>query len=179
MTAIPQLVLSPSEGLPSTTLNSYVTIQIKSEDLISCIKFMLSQGINFDVQYSIKQNVLLPTSKNNDIKYKIASEVCRKYVSVISENPLPEISHIASEFGISAAKLKAFFQEIYKQPLYQAYMQARMEKSAELLRKGYRANAVSKMVGYGDKSAIKFSKMFQKHFGITPKKYQTRMMVEN
>jgi methylphosphotriester-DNA--protein-cysteine methyltransferase len=28
------------------------------------------------------------------------------------------------------------------------------------------------MIGYGEKSAIKFNKMFQKHFGTTPKKYQ-------
>lgn len=51
-------------------------------------------------------------------------------------------------------------------------MEARMKKSAELLIQGYNANAVSQMVGYGDKSAIKFNKMFKKFFGITPKKYQ-------
>ncbi len=47
-----------------------------------------------------------------------------------------------------------------------------MELAAKLLKKGYKATEVAKMVGYGEKSDIKFNKMFQKHFGITPKKYQ-------
>jgi AraC-like DNA-binding protein len=53
---------------------------------------------------------------------------------------------------------------------YQLYVDTKMEHATALLKSGLRANVVSERVGY--MHPIKFNKMFQKHFGITPKKYQ-------
>jgi len=50
----------------------------------------------------------------------------------------------------------------------------KMEYAAELLEAGHRASEVSVKIGY--KYPIKFNKMFQKHFGITPKRYQINKM---
>lgn len=49
-----------------------------------------------------------------------------------------------------------------------------MEYAAELLEAGHRASEVSVKIGYTQ--PIKFNKMFQKHFGITPKRYQINKM---
>jgi AraC-like DNA-binding protein len=51
-------------------------------------------------------------------------------------------------------------------------MEKRRDYAAQLFKEGYKAVEVSKQIGYGDKSCIKFNRMFQKHFGITPKRYQ-------
>ncbi len=45
-----------------------------------------------------------------------------------------------------------------------------MEYAAELLEARHRASEVSTKIGY--KYPIKRNKMFQKHYGITPKKYR-------
>ena len=188
MTAISQPMLSPREETTPTSTNSSVVIQITPEALTPCLEFMLSQHISFEVQYKMKETVSqalpmvtqprssLPLPQNNIVSNNIANEIYNKYIREISENPLPELPQIAAEFGVSPSKVKDLFKKTYNQTLYQIYMEARMEKSAELLRRGYRANTVSKMVGYGEKSAIKFNKMFQKHFGITPKRYQVQFL---
>jgi AraC-like DNA-binding protein len=49
-----------------------------------------------------------------------------------------------------------------------------MEYVAELLEGGYKAVDVSVQLGYSQ--PIKFSKMFQKHFGVTPRRYQMEKM---
>lgn len=85
---------------------------------------------------------------------------------------MPSEKVIAEEFNISVISFKSQFKEKYGKTFYQYYLDKRMEYAAVLLKQGYKANDVSKRVGYGDKSSIKFNKMFQKHFGITPKKYQ-------
>jgi AraC-like DNA-binding protein len=163
-----------------------VVLKISPEALTSCLEFLLSKHIAFEVNYSKEET--LPTIPKSEISYKemnvlqetqkrqpqntIATEVYEKYISAISTQSLPTLEEIAAEYDISPSKLKTLFQETYGEPLYQAYMKARMKVSAELLKQGYRAVKVSKMVGYGEKSCIKFNKMFQKHFGITPKRYQ-------
>jgi YesN/AraC family two-component response regulator len=53
-----------------------------------------------------------------------------------------------------------------------------MEYASELLHLGYKSSEVAIKVGYGEKSIIEFNKMFQKHFGITPKKYKMRHSVK-
>jgi AraC-like DNA-binding protein len=92
-------------------------------------------------------------------------------VEGIERTPL-KTSEIAAELGISDSSFKSQFKALYGKPFFQIYIKKRMEYAAQLLKQGYRAIKVSAMVGYGEKSCIKFNKMFQKHFGITPKKYQ-------
>ncbi len=95
-----------------------------------------------------------------------------KYIDNISEFPLPDIEQLAAEFNISVITLKDRFKQRYQKTLYVSYMEKRMEHAAMLLKKGHTATDVTRLVGYGPKSAIKFNKMFQKHFGLTPKSYQ-------
>lgn len=187
MSAITQPMQSFKEAEGPIISNSVVLIKVAPESLTKCLDFFLSQQFAFEVQFktdvshrpmaevnNFSENIP-PISQANNKQEGIAKKVHDKYISKITETPLPEMAKIAAEFGISAHKLKILFLDAYGQPMYKAYMQARMLKSAELLSRGYRGSSVSKMVGYGDKSSIKFNKMFQKHFGMTPKKYQITM----
>jgi AraC-like DNA-binding protein len=98
--------------------------------------------------------------------------IYQKYLEKGIAMPPPKEDQIAAEFKIPLVRLQNSFKTTYGKPFYQLYMEKRMEYAAKLLKKGYRANKVSMMVGYAEKSCIKFNKMFQKHFGVTPKKYQ-------
>ena len=79
---------------------------------------------------------------------------------------------VAKYFERNPNTFKAIFQKQIGKPFYQFYLDRKMEHAAALLKQGFKAYEVSKKIGYGEKSAIKFNKMFQKHFGVTPKKYQ-------
>ena len=186
MSAITQPLRSLKET-EASMINSVVVIKIAPESLTKCLDYFLSQQFAFEVQFKREENLhkreelnvvhetTAPIFEINNGKENVAKKIYNKYINEITEVPMPGMSEIAAEFGVSVNKLKVLFLEEYGQPMYKAYMQSRMMKSAELLGRGYKASVVSKMVGYGDKSGIKLNKMFQKHFGITPKKYQIKM----
>lgn len=118
-----------------------------------------------------KTSSYLKPTKNEILKNKVA-QVYQKYIVEGVEKIPPTQNEIAAELGISILTFKSHFKALYNKPFYQVYMDKRMEYAAKLLLQGYRGNKVSVMLGYGEKSCIKFNKMFQKHFGTTPKMYQ-------
>lgn len=92
--------------------------------------------------------------------------------NIIETGKLPSLEEIASQQGMSVSNFKYRFNKQFGKTFYRVCLEKKMEYAAKLLKKGYKANEVYKMIGYGEKSAIKFSKMFQKYYGVTPKKYQ-------
>jgi AraC-like DNA-binding protein len=173
--------------MPAITFNSTVNIIISAENVQTVVSFLISNHISFTLTnstYQEKHNIVIPQVKEKSIDNSTPAEllspksltmeaIYQKYlVQEITQIP-PTETQIAAEIGIPLVKFKNEFKITYGKPFYQLYMEKRMEYAAQLLQKGYRANKVSAMVGYGEKSSIKFNKMFQKHFGMTPKKYQT------
>lgn len=172
--------------MTATPLDSTVHLMIRTDDVQTVVSFLLSNRISFTLStspYLEKYNNNTPRVKeksiDNSTTTKLSSPkgltietVYQKYlVDGITQVP-PTERQLAAEIGIPLIKFKNEFKIAYGKPFYQLYMDKRMEYAAQLLQKGYRANKVSAMIGYGDKSSIKFNKMFQKHFGMTPKKYQ-------
>lgn len=94
-----------------------------------------------------------------------------KYIST-NNSMSPNIEDIAKEIGWNPSLFKARFKAYYGKPFYQAYIEQKMKYAAELLNEGWKAVEVSEKIGYSQ--PIKFNKMFQKFFGITPKKYQMK-----
>ncbi len=82
------------------------------------------------------------------------------------------IEEMASRVKLTPHAFKTKFSTYYGKPFYQYCLEQRMKYAAELLLRGYKSTKVAIQVGYSEKSIIKFMKMFHKHFGITPKKYQ-------
>lgn len=91
----------------------------------------------------------------------------------LTKLPLTQ-EEIAEELNISVSTFKARFRALYGKSFNQVYMDKKMEYVAELLEGGYKAVDVSVQLGYSQ--PIKFSKMFQKHFGVTPRRYQMEKM---
>lgn len=156
-----------------------VYIKISSSYHKRLIDFMINQRIPFGIIPCVEEPELTYTERvqemnvapdkvDNDIK-KVLESVYVKYVLMNTDTP-PCIEQIATEIGWSTSKFKTRFKAYYGKPFYHVYMEQKMEIAAKLLKKGYKAVDVSEKVGYSQ--PIKFSKTFQKYYGITPYKYK-------
>lgn len=87
----------------------------------------------------------------------------------------PDIESMATMIGMSASKMKILFKDSYGESIYQFHQRAKLNYAADLLKtQRYTVSQVAYKVGYSQ--SIKFIKIFEKHFGITPGKFK---QVEN
>lgn len=160
--------------------NTKIMIILNVKDFQTCCSELVRQQIAFEVKYNalaskkaIANEHLLasaPVSGNDYIE--IVKKIHDEYLQGDFKKTLPSEKEITDNHGIKSTTFKHLFKKIYGQPFYQLYTAKRMEQAALLLCSGYKANEVAAMIGYSASSAIKFNKMFQKYFHITPKKYQ-------
>jgi AraC-like DNA-binding protein len=86
----------------------------------------------------------------------------------ISKPPL--LPDLATKVGMSETKLKVLFKQTFGDSIYNYYQKIRMEEAAFLLRQaGYSVSEVGYQLGFSNLSH--FSRLFQRHYGSTPKKY--------
>jgi AraC-like DNA-binding protein len=167
-----------------------VELSIASEQLTDVLSLLMNQNISFTINYApklipevvaekqpissiVEEPFFLsrPKGKPINVKYtEIVRAVYKYYFIDNIEKMPPNITEIAGKYDITPITLKNVFKTVYEKPFYQLYMEKRMEYAAKLLKNGYGANKVSERLGYSQ--AIKFNKIFQKYYGITPKKYQ-------
>jgi len=84
----------------------------------------------------------------------------------------PQLSALARMAHMSETKMKLLFRQVFGDSIYNYYQNARMEEAA--LRLKQNKLSVSE-VGYqlGFSNLSHFSRLFQKHHGHTPKKFQS------
>jgi AraC-like DNA-binding protein len=100
----------------------------------------------------------------------VFESICLKYLKQQIEQLPPKEAQIATEFGMSIGSFKNGFKAVYGKSFYQLFMEQRIEHAKTLLLKGVKAAEISQRFGYSQ--SIKFSKVFQKYVGMTPKTYQ-------
>ena len=84
-------------------------------------------------------------------------------------NP-PDISALASEAKFSKSKLTRLFRQVFGTGIFQYYQAFRMQEAARLLKtKQHSVSEVGYEMGFSNLSH--FSRTFEKHIGIKPKKY--------
>jgi AraC-like DNA-binding protein len=84
----------------------------------------------------------------------------------------PRLPDLASKVGMSETKLKLLFKQTFGDTIYSYYQKIRMEEAAFLLKQaGYSVSEVGYQLGFSNLSH--FSRLFQRHYGNTPKKYVT------
>ena len=155
-----------------------IMIVLNLKDFQVCCLELIRQQIAFEVKYNgltsskptVTDTFEAPVFSSNYVE--IIKKIHDKYLQGDFSNVPPSEKEITDNHGIKPALFKSLFKKVYGQPFYQLYTTKRMERAAFLLRSGYKANEVALMIGYSASSAIKFNKMFQKYFHITPKKYQ-------
>jgi AraC-like DNA-binding protein len=161
--------------------NKGVNVSLDPSDLKKVLGYLITNQIDFSIGYRVpmatpaNQTDLkgqTPHKSKNVNKADVIDEIYEAYIENISSDPPPTDAEIAKKFGLKLSTMKDKFKSRFGKTFSQLYIEKKMEYAALLLCKGIKAVKVSLMIGYGETSAIKFNKMFQKHFGVTPKKYQ-------
>ncbi|WP_420149312.1 helix-turn-helix transcriptional regulator [Spirosoma sp.] len=82
----------------------------------------------------------------------------------------PHLAHLSKLVGMSETKLKDLFRQVFGDSIYNYFQKARMEEAAFLLKQGgYSVTDVGNQLGFTNLSH--FSRLFEKHYGVKPKKY--------
>jgi AraC-like DNA-binding protein len=82
----------------------------------------------------------------------------------------PHLSELAVNAGISETKMKHLFKQTFGDTIYNFYQNERMQEAGFLLKHaGYSVSEAGYRLGFSNLSH--FSRLFEKHFGTTPKKY--------
>lgn len=82
----------------------------------------------------------------------------------------PVLATLSKLIGMSETKMKQLFKQTFGDTIYNYYQKARLEEAAFLLKQaGYSVSDVGYQLGFSNLSH--FSRLFEKQFDITPKKY--------
>jgi AraC-like DNA-binding protein len=82
----------------------------------------------------------------------------------------PHLDALAKMAGMSETKMKQLFKQTFGDTIYNYYQNERMQEAGFLLKHaGYSVSEVGYRLGFSNLSH--FSRLFEKHYGITPKKY--------
>ena len=102
----------------------------------------------------------------------------RDYVAeakAMFEGALPQgitVDEVAASLNISRGYLRNIFYKSEGVSPQSYLMALRMNRAAELLLGDYSVTEIAAAVGYND--VLQFSKMFSRHFGISPTKYKAK-----
>jgi len=82
----------------------------------------------------------------------------------------PRLDDLATKAGMSETKMKQLFKQTFGDTIYNYYQKLRMEEAAFLITKaGHSVSEAGYTLGFSNLSH--FSRLFEKHYGLTPKKF--------
>ena len=141
----------------NNSLNNFY-VQIKVQELM----YLLFNKL------SLRENTAFKNINSNDAEKLLG--IRNEILSDLGTPPvLSELAIIAS---MSETKLKQLFKQTFGDTIYNYYQKARMDEAAFLLKQA--KHSVSE-VGYelGFSNLSHFSRLFEKQYGITPKKFSS------
>ena len=84
----------------------------------------------------------------------------------------PQLKSLAKMAGMSETKMKQLFKQTFGDSIYNYFQNERMQEAGFLLKHaGYSVSEAGYQLGFSNLSH--FARLFEKHYGITPKKYTT------
>lgn len=84
----------------------------------------------------------------------------------------PKLADMSKRISMSETKMSALFKQVFGDSIYNYYQRMRMEEAAFLLREsGYSVSEIGYRLGFSNLSH--FSRLFKKHYDLTPKKYSS------
>lgn len=130
--------------------------RIKAEELLCLLFAELYKRENSEVHALNEQDVIRV--------YQIRDKV----ISNLSTPPV--LNELAEEVGMSESKLKRLFKQIFGSSIYNYYQKFRMQEAAKLLKeRNLNVSDVGYQLGFSNLSH--FTRLFEKHMGMKPKKY--------
>jgi AraC-like DNA-binding protein len=118
-----------------------------------------------------RQLVLRESAPQQPINSADAERLLRVHNQLLTDLSTPPVlRELAQQAAMSETKLKQLFKQTFGSSVYTYYQQARMKEAAFLLKQGQHSVAE---VGYelGFSNLSHFSRLFEKHYGLNPKRY--------
>jgi AraC-like DNA-binding protein len=154
--------------------------QETKKDLKQLVEINVKTGLS-NFYYRIKVQQLLyhlfsELQKRGNAQHQLINNadvekllVLRNFILEDLSNP-PVLATLSKLIGMSETKMKQLFKQTFGDTIYNYYQKIRMEEAAFLLKQaGYSVSDVGYKLGFSNLSH--FSRLFEKQFGITPKKY--------
>lgn len=137
---------------------SHFYLQIKVQELL----YLLFS------KFSIRENTSCRSINSADAEKLLM--IRNEILSDLSTPPV--LNELAQLAAMSETKLKQLFKQTFGDTIYNYFQKARMEEAAFLLKQ---AKLSVSEAGYelGFSNLSHFSRLFQRHYGMTPKKYTT------
>jgi AraC-like DNA-binding protein len=158
MNAETQLLLKNIAFINMNDALSHFYVQIKVQELLYLLFSKLS----------LRENTSYQNINSADAEKLLV--IRNEILSDLSTPPvLPELAQIAA---MSETKLKQLFKQTFGDTIYNYYQKVRMEEAGFLLKKAHLSvSEVGYQLGFSNLSH--FSRLFEKHYGITPKKFSS------
>lgn len=113
------------------------------------------------------------TGKHRPIHRTDAEQLERVRAAVVADLSIPpQLSQLAQVAGMSISKLTDLYKQVFGDSIYDYFQKARLDEAGYLLRQGgYSVSETGHRLGFSNLSH--FSRLFQKHYGTTPKRFST------
>ncbi len=151
-----QLLLKNIVSVDMNNLLNNFYVQIKVQELMYLLFSKLS----------LREHTTFKSINSNDAEKLLV--IRNEILSDLSTPPV--LNELAIMASMSETKLKQLFKQTFGDTIYNYYQKVRMEEAAFLLKQA--KHSVSE-VGYelGFSNLSHFSRLFEKQYGITPKKF--------
>ena len=159
MTTETKLLLKHMAALDMNEKLSHFYMQIKVEELL----YLLFRKL------AVRDSTMHQRINSADAERLL--DIRNELLSDLSVPPV--LSELAQLAAMSETKLKQLFKQTFGDTIYNYFQRARMEEAAFLLKQGRRTVAE---VGYelGFSNLSHFSRLFEKHYGLSPKKFSAK-----
>lgn len=113
------------------------------------------------------------TVKQRPIHRVDAEQLGRVRAAVVADLSVPpQLPELARVAGMSISKLTDLYKQVFGDSIYDYFQKTRMDEAGYLLRQaGYSVSETGHRLGFSNLSH--FSRLFEKHYGITPKRFAT------
>lgn len=111
------------------------------------------------------------TPKHRPIHPADAGQLDRVRAAIVADLRVPpRLPDLAKTAGMSISKLTDLYKQVFGDSVYDYFQKARMTEAGHLLRQdGYSVAETGYRLGFSNLSH--FSRLFEKHYGITPKRF--------
>lgn len=112
--------------------------------------------------------------KHRPVHRADAEQLSRVRATVVADLSVPpQLPELADLAGMSVSKLTDLYKQVFGDSIYDYFQKARMDEAGHLLKQASMSvSEVGHQLGFSNLSH--FSRLFEKHYGSTPKRFATR-----
>lgn len=160
-------VLSAAEAVVGRRVRQeHLSLYLRSKAVeLLCLVF---QDINLlESNHQVKQIPEQEIERLNQVKRYIDEHL----------QEVPPAAELAKRFQLSESRLKSGFSHLFGMPIRQYLLGLRMQRSQQMLAENrLNVDVIADQLGYRHTS--NFISAFKRHFGMTPKAYQSRVLAK-